>query len=109
MPLSNGGSMKRILTAAVLSLVALHAHAERDTCAELADAAQTYMQARQLGVTMLELSQSMDESGVSPEMKKVSMSIAAKAYKRPIVEGYEAKLKAAQEFGNEAYVGCTGG
>jgi hypothetical protein len=101
--------MRRILTAVALSSVALLAHAERDTCAELADAAEAAMQARQLGLTMLELSRSMDEAGVPAAQKKVAMSIAAKAYKKPIVEGSEAKLKAAQEFGNEAYIGCTGG
>lgn len=101
--------MKRILTAVVLSSVALLAHAERDTCAEIADAAEVSMQARQTGMTMLEISRSLDDNGVPAAQKKVIMSIAAKAYKHPMVEGSAAKAKAVKEFGNEAYIGCTGG
>lgn len=101
--------MKRILTAVALSSFTLLAHAERDTCAELADAAEESMRARQEGITMLELSRSMDDAGVPAAQKKAAMSIVAMAYKRPVVEGAEAKLKAIQEFGNEAYIGCSGG
>jgi len=109
MPLLNGELMKRIFTAVVLSSVALLAHAERDTCAEIADAAEVSMQARQMGMTMVEMARSLDESGVPAAQKKVIMGIAAKAYKRPMVEGYAVKMKTAKEFGNEAYIGCTGG
>lgn len=101
--------MKRILTAVALSSVALLALAEKDACTQIAEAAEVAMEARQEGITMLELARSMDDAGVSASDKKFAMSIASMAYKHPIVQGKEAKANAIKEFGNEAYIGCSGG
>lgn len=92
--------MKKLMILAVMMMVALNASAkETDTCKNIAEVAETIMDARQSGVSVVDM---MEIAGDNDLMKKMVIY----AYKQPKYNGAEFRRKEIASFKNEFYIAC---
>lgn len=95
--------LKRTFAAAVMLACVPLAHAD-DFCQKMSHTASVAMSARQDGVPLRDLIASVRGKNGGKEQPYEPMIF--EAYKRPLVQGKEAKTAAATEFGNETYMVC---
>lgn len=95
--------LKRTFAAAVMLACVPLAHAD-DFCDKIAETAKVAMSARQQELPLKDFINATRKH--SPEKSKLMEPIIFEAYKRPLVQGKEAKASAIQEYSNLAYMGC---
>ena len=84
----------------ILILIAPHvAPADDDFCEQLTKLAGVVMESRQVGVTILELKEILEED-------PIAMDLAVLAYQYPRYRSEEFQQEAIDEFRNEVYLVC---
>lgn len=95
--------LKRTFAAAVMLACVPLAHAD-DFCDAIAEMAGNAMDARQKEVPLKDFINAARKT--SGEKGKPYEPMIFEAYKRPLVQGKEAKASAVKEYSNLAYIGC---
>ena len=79
---------------------------QANQCQEISSLAQAIMAARQKGVPMAQVLDTLKQSGAGHLLAPMQ-AIAQDAYSRPQPAAEVDRQKAVQDFGNEAFASCT--
>lgn len=91
--------------AAVSNVSALNTQ-QAEQCKEISNLAQAIMAARQKGIPMSQVLDTLKQSGAGNLIGPMQ-AIAQDAYSRPQPAAEIDRQKAVQDFGNEAFASCT--